>query len=73
MTAKLNDKPVTSDQGPTSATGDQALDLLPAVIGLEPRPVGEAAQAAHDRDQDRRADLGEPGQRPGELAKTTRR
>ena len=37
-------------------------------VGLEPGSVAEAARAAHDRDQDRGADLGEPGQGPGELA-----
>jgi hypothetical protein len=28
MTAKLGDRAVTNDQGPTAVTGDQALDLL---------------------------------------------
>ena len=37
-------------------------------IGLEPGPVPEAAGAAHGGDQDRCADLGEPGQGPGQLA-----
>jgi hypothetical protein len=36
-------------------------------IGLEPGPVEEAARTPHDRDQDRGADLGEPGQGPGQL------
>ena len=36
-------------------------------IGLEPGPVTEPARAAHRGDQDRCADLGEPGQRPGQL------
>jgi hypothetical protein len=38
-----------------------------AQVGLELRPVAEPAGAAHGGDQDRGADLGEPGQGPGEL------
>ncbi len=37
-------------------------------IGLEPRATAEPARAAHGGHQDRGADLGEPGQRPGQLA-----
>ena len=38
-------------------------------IGLEPGRVAEPAGTAHDRDQDRGADFGEPRQRPGQLAR----
>src|SRR5215472_14650942 len=36
-------------------------------VGLELRPVPEPARTAHGGDRDRGADLGEPGQRPGQL------
>ena len=36
-------------------------------IGLEPGAVAEAARASHASDQHRCADLGEPGQGPGQL------